>query len=197
MTEGYTFGDTALAAERLALVAQVFASSSRRLMEESTPRHANVVLDLGCGPGHTTRLLAEACAPQRLVGVDASEAYVSLARRLTTGSGVEFAVHTVTDLPLPGSPADAIFARFLLSHLPNPLQVVEGWGGQLHPAGVVVLGEVELIDASPGPLRAYIDLAASPRRCRRRIALRRAPPPSGRPHRNCSCHPTRPAVCSR
>jgi trans-aconitate 2-methyltransferase len=160
VAEGYTFGDTALAAERLAVVAEVFASSSRRLMVESIPQHADVVLDLGCGPGHSTRLLAEACAPRRLVGLDASGPYISLARRLANNSGIEFAVHSVTDLPFPWAPADAVFARFLLSHLANPLQVVEDWRGQLRPAGVLVLDEVQEIDAPPGPLRAYIELAA-------------------------------------
>ena len=160
VTDGYTFGDTPLAAERLAIVAEVFAGSSRRLMVESIPRHAGVVLDLGCGPGHSTRLLAEACAPGRLVGLDSSATYISLARRLASDAGIEFAVHSVTDLPLPGAPADAVFARFLLSHLSDPLQVVDDWRSQLRPNGVLVLDEVEVIDAPPGPLRRYVELAS-------------------------------------
>jgi trans-aconitate 2-methyltransferase len=160
VTDGYTFGDTPLAAERLAIVADVFVSSSRRLMVESIPRHSEVVLDLGCGPGHTTRLLAEACAPGRLVGLDSSATYISLARRLASDAGIEFAVHSVTDLPLPSAPADAVFARFLLSHLSDPLQVVDDWRSQLRPDGVLVLDEVEMIDAPPGPLRRYVELAA-------------------------------------
>jgi trans-aconitate 2-methyltransferase len=159
MTTGYTFGDNPLAAERLAMVAEVFAGSSRSLMVESIPRHGEVVLDLGCGPGHSTRLLADACAPRRLVGLDASESYISLARHLSTGSGVEYAVHSVTDMPLPATPADALFARFVLSHLPDPLQVVEDWQSQLRPDGVLVLDEVEAIETPPGPLRDYLDLA--------------------------------------
>lgn len=159
VTSGYTFGDNPLAAERLAMVAEVFAGPSRSLMVESIPRHAEVVLDLGCGPGHSTRLLAEACAPRRLVGLDASETYISRARGLAAGSGIEFVVHSVTDLPFPGAPADVVFARFLLSHLSDPLHVVEGWRGQLRPGGVLVLDEVEAIEAPPGPLRDYVDLA--------------------------------------
>lgn len=161
MAHGYTFGDTALAAERLGVVAEAFASSSRRLLVESIPHHAAVVLDLGCGPGHSTRLVAEACAPRRLVGLDSSDTYISLARRLTTDPDIEFVVHSVTDLPLPGAPADAVFARFVLSHLPHPLRTVEHWRSQLRPAGALVLDEVEAIDARPGPLRAYLELAAS------------------------------------
>lgn len=153
----YTFGDTALAAERLALVAAVFEAPSRRLLRSAVPEGAAVV-DLGCGPGHSTRLIAATCRPRRVLGVDASEAYVDLARRLTDDARVAFAVHDVTSVPLPGCPADAIYARLLLAHLPDPLRLVERWRSQLLPGGVLVLDELEAMEAPPGPLRSYEEL---------------------------------------
>jgi len=150
----YTFGDSDLAAERLALVAEAFAEPSRRLLERAVPIGVDV-LDLGCGPGHSTRLIAEVCRPRRLVGVDSSESYIAMARR---EGGAEFVVHDVTALPLPGAPADAIYVRLLLAHLPDPLGLVERWRTQLRPGGVLVLDELNAMDPPPGPLRTYEDV---------------------------------------
>ena len=153
----YTFGDSDLAAARLALVASVFEAPSRDLLQRSIPPGSEV-LDVGCGPGHSTRLVAETCRPRRLVGLDASAAYVELARRTTTDPVVAFEVHDVTAPPLPGAPVDALYGRLLLAHLPDPLAIVERWATQVRPGGVVVLDELDDIEAPPGPLRAYEEL---------------------------------------
>jgi trans-aconitate methyltransferase len=85
----YTFGDSDLAAERMALVAQVFEPSSRALLARAVPAGTGIALDLGCGPGHTTRMVADVSRPRRTLGVDGSERYVELAgrRRATPRSG--------------------------------------------------------------------------------------------------------------
>lgn len=159
MTASYCFGDSDAAAERLALLAEVFAESSRSLIARSIPPHRDAVLDLGCGPGYSTRLIAETCRPARLIGLDASERYVSLARRLTADAGIDFAVHDATSLPLPAAPVDVVFSRLLLAHLPNPLEVVDGWRTQLRSGGVLVIEELDDIDTPAGPLRDYKKLA--------------------------------------
>jgi SAM-dependent methyltransferase len=156
----YTFGDGELAARRLALVAEVFAPTSRALLASSLPIGAALALDLGCGPGHTTRLLAQVSRPRRVLGLDSSARFVELARDLTNGPGVGFAVHDATAMPLPEAPVEAIYARLLLAHLPDPLALVEGWTTQLRGGGVLVLDEVEAIEAPPGVLRDYESLVA-------------------------------------
>ena len=161
MTGRYTFGDGDLAAERLGLVAEIFDPVSRAFLERAVPPGAELVLDLGCGPGYTTRLLAEVCRPQRTVGLDRSEHFTDLARRRYGGPGVEFGVHDVTAVPLPGAPADVIHARLLLAHLPDPLGLVARWRSQLRPGGVLVLDEVEAMTPPPGPLRRYEDLVVA------------------------------------
>ena len=50
----YAFGDSELARERLAIVAATFEAPTRRLLEDLPPRPARYVIDMGCGPGHTT-----------------------------------------------------------------------------------------------------------------------------------------------
>jgi trans-aconitate 2-methyltransferase len=155
VTARYTFGDDDLAAQRLALVAGVYEPTSRALLARAVPAGCDTVVDLGCGPGYTTRLVAEVCRPRRTIGIDGSPSFVHAARALTDEPGIEYAVHDATARPLPGAPVDAVHARLLLAHLPDPRAVVDGWCTQVRPGGVVVLDEVEAMHVPAGVLRDY------------------------------------------
>jgi hypothetical protein len=72
----------------------------------------------------------------------------------------EFATHDAARTPIPGSPADVLYARLLLAHLPHPASVVRRWQQELAAGGVLLVEDLEDIDAPPGPLRAYDELSA-------------------------------------
>ncbi len=128
---------------------------------------AGPVIDLGCGPGLTTRMLARWFPGRDIVGLDASEAFVS---RAGSGAGavdyVSFVRHDVRTVPLPGAPASVIYVRFLLAHLPDPAELVEAWTGDLLPGGRLVLEEVEWIRTADAVFTEYLDLMASVLRAR-------------------------------
>jgi SAM-dependent methyltransferase len=153
----YSFGDSELAAARLARVAANFEPASRAFLERAAPRGVARALDLGCGPGHTTRLLRQVCAPHTLVGLDASEAFVRQAGA-TPEPGLAFHLHDVTQVPFPGGGADLIYARLLLAHLPEPEAVAARWRSQLRPGGRLLLDEVEWIRSEDPVLLRYLDL---------------------------------------
>ena len=157
MASDYSFGDSRRAADRLARVARNFEPVSRAFLARAAPRGCARALDLGCGPGHTTRLLRELCEPRELVGLDASEAYVRLAAA-ECGPGAAFAVHDVTQVPFPGGPADLIHARLLLSHLPEPERALARWHGELSPDGRLLLDEVEWIRSEDPAFVRYLEL---------------------------------------
>jgi len=153
----YAFGDSERAAQRLALVARVFEPASRAFLAESGPRGGALALDLGCGPGHTTELVAAATASERCVGLDASAAYVDAARRRAPGR-CEFVCHDVLALPYPTGRADAIYARFLVSHLADPAAALGAFASQLVPRGRLLLDEVEWIRSDGEAFRRYLGL---------------------------------------
>jgi SAM-dependent methyltransferase len=93
------------------------------------------------------------------VGLDASRAYVELARASAL-PGVSFEVHDATAVPFPVGPADAIYARLLLAHLHDPTAVVAAWSTQLSLGGVVLLDDLESIDTDHPAFRAYLDHVA-------------------------------------
>jgi len=157
----YTYGDDEVAAERLALVAEVFAPTTTSFLRDVVTEPPALALDLGCGPGLTTRLLRQVTDAVRTVGVDRSSAFLERAM-LDAPEGVGFVEHDVTSVPMPEGPADLIFARLLVAHLPEPPEIVRRWSTWLTIGGVLLLDELEAIHAPDAATRAYLDEVAIP-----------------------------------
>jgi len=115
-------------------------------MRELGLRGGETILDLGCGLGQLTLLMARA-SRARILGIDRSEAQLAEARRQaagdgTTGGRVEFRAGDVLDLRLSDrewGAFDVAHARFLLEHVPDPLAVVRAMVRAVRPGGRVVL----------------------------------------------------------
>jgi trans-aconitate 2-methyltransferase len=159
MAQRYAFGDNDQAARRLVQVAAIFAPPTRAFLHVAARRSVGLAVDLGCGPGHTTRLLARCVRPGRLAGLDQSAAFLAKARRRVPAA--DFYVQDVTRTPFPTGLADLLFARFLLSHLQDPGQAVASWATQLVPAGLLLLDEVEWIRTDDPALATYLRILAA------------------------------------
>jgi trans-aconitate 2-methyltransferase len=153
----YLFKDTEKAAHRLHLLADVFAFSSRPFLQTVVDTAPEMVIDLGCGPGYTTRLLAEITQCSRAIGLDSSEHFLSLARMIAPAH-LTFVHHDVTQTPFSTGPCDLIFCRLLLTHLQEPLSVLERWRTQPHPQGFLLVEEVEWIQTEHSLLRRYLEI---------------------------------------
>lgn len=157
---GYAYGDSELAAARLGLVAQVFDPTSRAFLERAAGGPVELAVDLGCGPGYTTRLMADVLRPERTVGLDRSGPFVERARS-GAPAGVEFVRHDVREVPFPVGSADLIYSRLLLSHLPDRPEVLARWATQLAPGGRVLLDELEDVETEDPWFLAYVKLASA------------------------------------
>jgi trans-aconitate 2-methyltransferase len=155
----YAFGDVEAAATRLQLLDRVFAQPSQLLVDVAASSPIGLAVDVGCGPGFTTRLLADRLRPKRLVGLDTSEAFLEQATAAVPSA--EFVRHDVTEVPFPTGPSDLLHARFVLSHLPRPERVLASWLTQLKPGGHLLIQEDEEIVADHSVLAAYEEMTRS------------------------------------
>jgi trans-aconitate 2-methyltransferase len=134
---GYAFGDSELARERLAIVADVFEAPTRMLLEDLPAMQPRYVVDMGCGPGHTSALLRLRFPHSEVTGLDSSAAMVAEARDRVPGAW--FAVADVT-APM-RLPVDVVYARLLLGHLPDPDLARARWVAAMRPPGLLVCEE--------------------------------------------------------
>jgi len=153
----YQFTDSDLAARRLGYLAAVFESSTRQFVAASPAGSPELVIDLGCGPGHTTRLLAEVTGCRRVIGLDSSSSFLEAARKTATDR-VRFCHGDATVVPFPVGPADLMYCRFLLTHLPHPVSVMEKWASQLVPDGRLLVEEIEWIRTQSCLFSEYLDI---------------------------------------
>src|SRR5829696_6643691 len=156
---GYAFGDSAPAARRLALLAEVFEPPSRGLLERFAGVPLDLAVDLGCGPGHTTRLVASVTGARRTLGLDQSEAFVALAAA-GAPPGVSFAVHDVNVVPFPAGPAGLVYGRSCSATCPTHRRPGR-LGDPARPGGLLLVEEVERIHTAQPALRRYLDTAAA------------------------------------
>jgi trans-aconitate methyltransferase len=82
------------------------------------------ILDLGCGPGNITYLLAEAFPNAHILGIDGAERMIDLAKKRFAGDSglIEWDVVSLPWEKVPNHcPFDLIVSNSLLHHLHNPM----------------------------------------------------------------------------
>ncbi|HEX6241432.1 MAG TPA: class I SAM-dependent methyltransferase, partial [Polyangiales bacterium] len=116
-------------------------------------------VDLGAGPGFLARSLHRALEAERTVGLEFSQRFVAYGQR-DLPAGIELLQHDVTtSLPVAG---DVVVARFLLTHLSNPLASLRIWRAS-EPL-LLVLEELVQVSADLPVLQRYYELVATVQR---------------------------------
>src|SRR2546427_7593924 len=156
-TMPYLFGDTDIAAQRLRLVAEVFAQASRAFLREVTIAKPSLAVDLGCGPGFSTHLVAETLQCDHAAGLDNSQHFIGLAQETGT-ERVSFYLHDVRSVPFPVGPCDLLYCRLLLTHLKQPQDILEKWATQLQSDALLLMEEVEWIETKHPVFTTYLKI---------------------------------------
>ena len=112
-----------------------------RLLREHLPEEPVDVLDLGCGTGSLTVLLAE--AGHRVHGVDLAPAMVTAARAKIAASGTTATVEVgdASDPPGLAGAYHVVLTRHVLWALPDPASALSRWVRLLRPGGRLLLVE--------------------------------------------------------
>jgi SAM-dependent methyltransferase len=151
-TTPYVLGSEAEELERLDRQAASIAQPTVALLRAAGIAEGMRVLDLGCGLGHVSQLVADLVGPTgEVVGIDRDARMVEHAERRRAAAGighVRFAEGDARSFR-DTEPFDAIVERLVLFHLPDAVDVVRHHAEALRPGGVFVA-----IDFDCGALRA-------------------------------------------
>jgi SAM-dependent methyltransferase len=155
-TPEYALGSTDAEIERLQAQAAVIAEPTAVMLQRGGIEPGMRVLDLGCGPGDVSFLLADLVgAGGSVVGVDLDAAQLAVANRRRDERGaatVEFQQGDARTF-VADQPFDAVVCRLLLMHLPEPAEVLAHHLRNLRPGGPFVAVDYDMSGA-----RAYPDV---------------------------------------
>ena len=152
--------------ERLGRQADWYEPLTRRLLERAGLEPGMRVLDVGCGPGDVSLLVAELVGRDgAVVGVERDEQALATARRrvLERGVGnVELVLGDFREVELTGGPFDAVVGRLVLMYQGDPVAAVASVAHQVRPGGVVVFAEMCIHLDSVLPKRALVSWPPTP-----------------------------------
>jgi len=99
------------------------------------------VVDLGCGTGSLSVLLAQ--AGHQVRGTDLAPRMVAAAQAKASAAGVPaaFVEGDASEPPYAPGSCDVVLARHVLWALPGPAAALKRWAGLLGPGGLLVLVE--------------------------------------------------------
>jgi trans-aconitate 2-methyltransferase len=148
---------------------------SRDLLAQISLDGPKRVVDIGCGPGNSTELLAARWPDAEMVGVDTSPDMLEKARARLPG--VRFELADAANWA-PAEPVDVIFANAIFQWLPDHPAILRRLMEHLVPGGVLAVQMPDnLAEASHRAMRETA--AAMPFRARLDGAARAPLPPVG------------------
>jgi ubiquinone/menaquinone biosynthesis C-methylase UbiE len=130
-------------------VLRVAINDLKRLIGEPLPQGGSL-LDVGCGQGKSFRLLHDAFAPTRMLGLDADPHSVSISAAEAGRVGVNVELHSAdcAAIPLPDASIDIVFCHQTFHHLVEQERALAEFWRVLKPGGWLLFAE---------STKAYID----------------------------------------
>lgn len=130
-------------------VLRVAINDLKRLVGDPVPQ-GGTLLDVGCGQGKSFRLLHNAFAPTRMVGIDADPQSIDLSRAEAERENIDVDLHLAdcADLKLPDASVDIVFCHQTFHHLVEQDKALSEFWRVLKPGGLLLFAE---------STKAYID----------------------------------------
>lgn len=130
-------------------VLRVAINDLKRLADAPLPR-GGTLLDVGCGQGRSFRLLRDAFAPERMIGLDADPHSVELSRAEAEREGIDarLLLGDCARIDLPDASVDIVFCHQTFHHLVEQEKALDEFWRVLKPGGLLLFAE---------STKAYID----------------------------------------
>jgi ubiquinone/menaquinone biosynthesis C-methylase UbiE len=132
------------------MVPAIFARWAPDTIELAQVRTGQRVLDVACGTGVVTRLLADRVGPSgRVVGLDLSPVMLAAARARVRNANVEWREASAQSIPLPDGAFDAVVCQQGLQFFPDKAMALAEMRRVLVPGGRLALAVWRSVEHAP------------------------------------------------
>ncbi len=142
----YVIAGGAAGRDRLRLLSEVMDPHTRRNIARAAIPEGARCLDIGCGGGEVSVLLAQAVgASGKVVGIDLDEEQLAIVRQELADrdlTNIELECRDATEWT-PSEPFDYVYMRFILTHLADPLALLRAAKSCLRPGGMVLVEDID------------------------------------------------------
>ncbi|MGB0721750.1 MAG: methyltransferase domain-containing protein [Gammaproteobacteria bacterium] len=159
------FGDDAGELRRLDAQARSAERIEVAALKEAGVRPGLSIIDVGCGHGAVTRLLATMTGPEgSVLGLDSNPDLLAENRKGEHPANCRFAQADVYDLSAYRGQFDFAYGRFLLQHLERGPHAVEQISATVRPGGTICLADVDdgwlTLEPEPSGFGAFLERAS-------------------------------------
>lgn len=140
--------------ERLRVLSSALTATTGTLLNRLAVPPNGRWLDVGCGGGDVAQLIARRHPDATVVGIDFDADKIDIARTEARRAGVTNVAYRVHDVTRPFPDAgtyDAVYARFVLSHMVDPGHVAALAVAAARPGGAVAVEDVDIAGAACAP----------------------------------------------
>lgn len=142
----YVIGGGRGGKERLKLLSQVMQPTTSQLLKTAGIGKGMKCLDVGCGGGYVTHLMAGFVGPQgRVVGTDSDGAILALAQEDAAAESLNNVEFRRTDASICQEEEEyhLVYARFVLTHLSEPEKCLAAMVQTCKPGGLIVIEDID------------------------------------------------------
>jgi len=143
---GYAISGGKKGKERLNLLARVMLPTTSQLLTKVGLKKGMNCLDVGCGGGHVTLLMATIVGPSgEVIGTDTDGEILALAREDAEAANLDNVEFRQADASSSRwhREYDLVYARFLLSHLGRPQNCLEAMVNACRREGTIVIEDTD------------------------------------------------------
>jgi SAM-dependent methyltransferase len=133
------------------MVPAIFGRWAPELVDLARVQPGERVLDVACGTGVVTRLLAERVGPAgRTVGLDFNAGMLAAARAVAPKLAIEWLEASAMNMPLPDAAFDAVLCQQGLQFVPEKLAALREMRRVLAPGGRLAMSIWRSVEHAPG-----------------------------------------------
>jgi len=126
--------------ERLSILNKYYNPGSRELLRKANLHPSAKILDIGCGHGEMTRIIAQdIISSGHIVGIDRDSKQITVAsNKFIDCTNATLICDDIFALNLPTESFDCVYCRLLLMHLDNPKVALNKMKCLLKPGGKLI-----------------------------------------------------------